>query len=82
MSSHEFDAPTALAPLRQVEAPSTRKGDCVDEQSPGGNPTSTRCRFCGCNENESEHAVRDKDHIQVVIACGSCGHPFAILSRN
>jgi len=55
----------------------------VAEQAPEGNPTSTRCRFCGCEEDAlTAEAVREKMHIQVVVACGSCGHPFAVLSRN
>jgi transcription elongation factor Elf1 len=54
----------------------------VDEAA-GGNPTSTRCRFCGCEEGESDaQIVREKSHIQVVVACGSCGHPFAVIARN
>jgi transcription elongation factor Elf1 len=59
------------------------KAENVDEQAPGGNSTSTRCRFCGREDGESDaQAVREKSHIQVVVACGSCGHPFATLSRN
>jgi len=60
-----------------------RKANRVDEQAAEGNPISTRCRFCGCEEDGlSAETVREKSHIQVVVACGSCGHPFAILSRN
>jgi uncharacterized Zn finger protein len=55
----------------------------VDEQAAGERPISTRCRFCGFEEGENEgRAVREKTHFQVVVACGSCGHPFAVLSRN
>jgi hypothetical protein len=55
----------------------------VDEQAAGERPTSTRCRFCGFEEGASDaQAVREKPHLQVVVACGSCGHPFAVLSRN
>jgi transcription elongation factor Elf1 len=67
----------------QVAAPKARKAPGVDEQAAGGNPTSTRCRFCGSEHAESvARAVREKSHIQVVVACGSCGYPFAVLSRN
>lgn len=59
------------------------KGHGVDEQAADGHPTSTRCQFCGCEDDAlSADAVREKQHIQVVVACGSCGHPFALLSRN
>jgi transcription elongation factor Elf1 len=59
------------------------KRSTVDEQAAGESPTSTRCRFCGCEEGASDaQAVREKSHLQVVVACGSCGHPFAVLSRN
>jgi hypothetical protein len=55
----------------------------VDDQPAGGNPTSIRCQFCGCEEDERDaRDVREKSHVQVVVACGSCGHPFAVLSRN
>jgi hypothetical protein len=59
------------------------KRSTVDEQAAGERPTSTRCRFCGFEEGASDaQAVREKPHLQVVVACGSCGHPFAVLSRN
>jgi len=55
----------------------------VDEPASGGNPTSTRCRFCGYEGGETDaQAVREKSHIQIVVACGSCGHPFAVIARN
>ncbi|HEX3368783.1 MAG: hypothetical protein WAJ94_06540 [Candidatus Cybelea sp.] len=55
----------------------------MDEQAAGERPTSTRCRFCGFEEGGDEaRSVREKPHLQVVVACGSCGHPFAVLSRN
>jgi hypothetical protein len=59
------------------------KRSIVDEQAAGERPTSTRCRFCGFEEGGDEaRSVREKPHLQVVVACGSCGHPFAVLSRN
>ena len=59
------------------------KRSIVDEQAAGERPTSTRCRFCGFEEGADEaRTVREKPHLQVVVACGSCGHPFAVLSRN
>jgi hypothetical protein len=59
------------------------KRSIVDEQAAGERPTSTRCRFCGFEEGASDaKSVREKAHFQVVVACGSCGHPFAVLSRN
>jgi hypothetical protein len=54
----------------------------VDEQGTEGS-TSTRCRFCGCEDGDNfAKEMRDKAHIQVVVACGSCGHAFTALSRN
>ncbi|MGH7736875.1 MAG: hypothetical protein ACREMP_03230 [Candidatus Tyrphobacter sp.] len=53
----------------------------MDEQGAGS--TSTRCRFCGCEEGGGlTQEMRDKAYIQVVVACGSCGHAFTALSRN
>jgi hypothetical protein len=55
----------------------------MDEQAAEQSPTSTRCRFCGFDEGAGDaQAVREKGHLQVVVACGSCGHPFAVLARN
>jgi hypothetical protein len=59
------------------------KRSTVDEQAAGESPTSTRCRFCGFEEGPNDaRTLREKSHFQVVVACGSCGHPFAVLSRN
>jgi hypothetical protein len=69
--------------LRQVELRGPRKANGVDEHAAGERPTSTRCRFCGFEEGPDDaRSVREKPHFQVVVACGSCGHPFAVLSRN
>ncbi|MHB8147798.1 MAG: hypothetical protein ACYDGM_11155 [Vulcanimicrobiaceae bacterium] len=55
----------------------------MNEQGTGGNSTSTRCRFCGCDEPTNQLAkLHEYDHFQVVVACGSCGHAFVALSRN
>jgi hypothetical protein len=73
-------------PLRcfgRFECGARVKRSTVDEHAAGERPTSTHCRFCGFEEGPSDaRAVRDKPHLQVVVACGSCGHPFAVLSRN
>jgi transcription elongation factor Elf1 len=67
----------------QVDTRKAGKAENVDEQAPEGNPTSTHCRFCGYEEDENlAQSVREKSHIAVVVACGSCGHPFATLARN
>jgi len=85
-NDHDFGfrrAASTASHVRQVAAPNARKPAHVDEQAAGGTPTSTRCRFCGSERGESEaRAVREKSHVAVVVACGSCGHPFAVLSRN
>jgi hypothetical protein len=71
------------AQLRQGQLRGPRKAHSVDEQAAGERPTSTRCRFCGYEEGgDATESVREKSHLQVVVACGSCGHPFAVLSRN
>jgi transcription elongation factor Elf1 len=73
----------ASTPAGQVGGAKALKALGVDEQAADGHPTSTRCRFCGCEDDSlTADATREKEHIQVVVACGSCGHPFAILSRN
>jgi len=55
----------------------------VDEEASSEHPISTRCRFCGFEEAPSDaQTAREKNHLQVVVACGSCGHAFAVLSRN
>jgi hypothetical protein len=75
------DAPTAGL---RGQGPAKRSGNAcdVDEQGTEGT-TSTRCRFCGCDDGDhSAQEMREKSHIQVVVACGSCGHAFTALSRN
>jgi hypothetical protein len=48
-----------------------------------GNFAATHCRYCGSDEQQDDSlAERTGAHYQVVVACGSCGHAFAALSRN
>jgi hypothetical protein len=49
-----------------------------------GNSSATYCRYCGSEEDEHWHrkAQEQPAHYQVVVACASCGHAFAALSRN
>ena len=73
------------APFRKEVGRPTGLGKAlnVDEHGPGGNSTSTRCRFCGHEERDpTTPAPAGRKHIQVVVACGSCGHQFAALSSN
>lgn len=45
--------------------------------------TSTRCRHCGTPpEAVAAPPLRQREHLQVVVACGACGHVFAAMSRN
>jgi hypothetical protein len=81
--SKESSGLHSSALFRQVEVSGPRNAINVDEQAAGERPTSTRCRFCGYDEGANDaRSVREKAHFQVVVACGSCGHPFAVLSRN
>jgi hypothetical protein len=42
-----------------------------------------RCRYCGSDERAADLAgICDHDRYQVIVACGSCGHAFAAISRN
>jgi uncharacterized Zn finger protein len=55
----------------------------MNESDSQSKPTSTRCRYCGNDENGVDLAtLRERQHYQVVVACGSCGHAFAAISRN
>ncbi|MGR4065778.1 MAG: hypothetical protein ACLQPV_10090 [Vulcanimicrobiaceae bacterium] len=54
----------------------------MDETDSQGNFTATPCRFCGCDDGGPAAAADEKRHLQVVVACGKCGHPFVALSRN
>ena len=41
------------------------------------------CRYCGSEEHAADAAdIREREQYQVVVACGSCGHAFAAISRN
>jgi len=47
-----------------------------------GNSASTFCRYCGNDQRDEETPYVDRAHFQVLVACASCGHAFAALSRN
>lgn len=69
-------------PAEKGRRTQARKAPRVDEQGTEGS-TSTYCRYCGCDDDaDCATEMRDKAHIQVVVACGSCGHAFTALSRN
>lgn len=46
--------------------------------------TSVPCKHCGYEpaENDSDATRAKTPTYQVIVACASCGHPFAALSRN
>jgi DNA-directed RNA polymerase subunit M/transcription elongation factor TFIIS len=56
----------------------------VDEKSPKRNSTNAPCRSCGSNDRT--RVARDVRvagaTFQVIVACATCGHAFAALSRN
>jgi hypothetical protein len=55
----------------------------MNESDPQGSPTSTHCQYCGSDDSRADLAtLRERAHYQVVVACGSCGHAFAAISRN
>jgi transcription elongation factor Elf1 len=60
-----------------------RKALFVDPKESGAGKTSFRCSFCG-SDDRTEH--RDeaigREHMQVIVACASCGRQFAVLSAN
>jgi hypothetical protein len=59
------------------------KAFSMDPQDPGSGNTSTRCTFCGNDDGAAE--IEDsigRDHVQVIVACASCGRQFAVLSAN
>ena len=61
-----------------------RRAVAVDEQLPLWNSTSTPCRYCGRDEDQSpQTSARNQPAVfQVVVACASCGRSFAAISRN
>jgi uncharacterized Zn finger protein len=56
----------------------------VDEKSPKRNSTNAPCRSCGSDDRT--RVARDVRvagaTFQVIVACATCGHAFAALSRN
>jgi len=50
---------------------------------PAGNFEHAPCRYCGHDETDPAAGAKlRRAHFQVVVACASCGHAFAALSRN
>jgi DNA-directed RNA polymerase subunit RPC12/RpoP len=55
----------------------------MDAQESGAGKTSTRCKYCGCDDRaEPKDAAIGREHLQVIVACASCGRQFAALSAN
>ena len=55
----------------------------VNDPEREGGQASTRCRHCGTPaEDVTTSSLQERDHLQVVVACGACGHVFAAMSRN
>ena len=56
----------------------------VDQERPKRNSTKSPCRSCGSDDRT--RVARDVKAagatFQVVVACATCGHAFAALSRN
>jgi hypothetical protein len=61
-----------------------QKAEIVDEKRPKRNSTNAPCRSCGTSERT--RVARDVRvagaTFQVIVACATCGHAFAALSRN
>jgi hypothetical protein len=61
-----------------------KKPENVDEERPKRNSTNAPCRSCGSDERT--RVARDVRvagaTFQVIVACATCGHAFAALSRN
>lgn len=67
----------------QVAPRAAGKAEGVNESDPAGNSVSTRCRYCGCDESTKKPAdPAERRHLQVIVACGSCGRQFTVLSVN
>jgi len=56
----------------------------VDEERSKRNSTKDPCRSCGSDDRTRvERDVRTAGAtFQVIVACVTCGHAFAALSRN
>ncbi|HTX56006.1 MAG TPA: hypothetical protein VMD47_02790 [Candidatus Acidoferrales bacterium] len=55
----------------------------MNESDASGNSLSTHCRYCGCEEAaEPAPDPATRLHLQVIVACGSCGRQFTVLSAN
>jgi uncharacterized Zn finger protein len=56
----------------------------VDEERQQRNATNAPCRSCGSDDRT--RIARDvraaAGTFQVIVACATCGHAFAALSRN
>jgi len=82
MGSVGFDGSPGRSCVQGASGAPSKSAD-VDESSSQGNSTSIRCRFCGSDERAADSDdVREHEQYQVVVACGSCGHAFAAISRN
>jgi len=56
----------------------------VDEERSKRNSTNAPCRSCGTDERTrvARDARAAGATFQVIVACATCGHAFAALSRN
>jgi DNA-directed RNA polymerase subunit M/transcription elongation factor TFIIS len=61
-----------------------QKAKIVDEERSKRNSTNAPCRSCGTDDRTRvERDVRRAGAtFQVIVACATCGHAFAALSRN
>jgi DNA-directed RNA polymerase subunit M/transcription elongation factor TFIIS len=61
-----------------------QKPQNVDEERSKRNTTNAPCRSCGTDERTriARDARAAGATFQVIVACATCGHAFAALSRN
>jgi DNA-directed RNA polymerase subunit M/transcription elongation factor TFIIS len=61
-----------------------KKAENVDEERPKRKATNAPCRSCGSDDRTrvSRDARVAGATFQVIVACATCGHAFAALSRN
>jgi len=72
----------SAAPKARPVAP--QKPENVDEERPKRNSTNAPCRSCGSDDRTrvSRDVRVAGATFQVIVACATCGHAFAALSRN
>lgn len=79
-----FHIGTTASAAPEARPVTRQKAENVDEERSKRNSTNARCRSCGSDDRT--RVSRDVSvagaTFQVIVACATCGHAFAALSRN